>query len=208
MSVALRRSPASRSHGRLGATMETEAGWELPVSYGDEDAERSSLRDSVAICDVTARGKVDLRGELDPSMDPSGADVFARISPQWAMVLTPPGGEDTVMPKLEASAGPRVMVTDATHLFAGYALCGPGLAELIARTTAWDPETLEPGRATGASIADVRAVIVRRDLAMPVLEVYVATELARYAWETLLGVVSRLDGRPVGWRALRAEGWS
>ena len=69
-------------------------------------------------------------------------------------------------------------------------------------------QSLASGDATGAPIADVRAVMVRRDLAIDVLEVYVATELARYVWETLAGVVSSLDGRPVGWQALRAEGWS
>ena len=67
---------------------------------------------------------------------------------------------------------------------------------------------MAPGESTGTSIADVRAVVVRRDLSIDVLEVYVATELARYVWETLAGAVSRLDGRPVGWQALRAEGWT
>lgn len=208
MSDPLRRSPVSRLHEQLGAVWDVEAGWQLPASYGDEDAESASLRSSVAICDVTARGKIDLRGDIGSALDAAGTELVARIAPQWAMVLTQPGGEDVVVPKLEASAGPRAMVTDATHLFAGYALCGPQLPDLIARTSAWNPATLEPGTATGASIADVRAAIVRRDLEMPVLEVFVATELARYVWETLAGVVSRLDGRPVGWRALRREGWS
>jgi hypothetical protein len=49
--------------------------------------------------------------------------------------------------------------------------------------------------------------MVRRDLPMPVLEIYVATEYARYAWEALSGVVAGLGGAPVGWQALRAEGW-
>ena len=112
------------------------------------------------------------------------------------------------MPDLEAAAGARTMVTDVTHLFAGYALCGPRLPELLARTSGWDPASLEPGDATGAPIADVRSIMVRRDLPVAVLEVYVATELARYVCETLAGVVSGLGGRPVGWQALRAEGWS
>jgi glycine cleavage system aminomethyltransferase T len=204
----MRRSPVSRLHEQLGVTWEVEAGWQLPASYGDEAAERSSLRSSVAICDVTARGKIDVRGDIDSALDAAGGELIARIAPEWAMVLTAPGGEDVVVPKLEAAAAPAAMVTDASHLFAGYALCGPQLPDLIARTTAWDPATLKPGAATGASIADVRAVIIRRDLEMPVLEVFVATELARFVWETLGGVVSRLDGRPVGWRALRLEGWS
>jgi glycine cleavage system aminomethyltransferase T len=204
----VRRSPAAREHERLGATMEIEAGWDLPMTYGDDGAERSAVRTSVAIADITARGKVDVRGEIDPALAAAGGEVIGRIAPHWAMAFTPPGGEEILLPKLEAAAGPRSMVTDATHLFAGYALCGPMLPDLLARTSGWNPATLRPGGATGAPIADVRSVMVRRDLEVPVLEVYVATELARYVWDTLAEVVSSLDGRTVGWRALRAEGWS
>ena len=99
------------------------------------------------------------------------------------------------------------MVTDVTHLFAGIALIGPRLPEVIERATSWDPATLARGDATGAPIAEVRALVVRRDIAAVVLEVYVATELARYVWEALSGVVGGLGGAPVGWQALRAEGW-
>jgi glycine cleavage system aminomethyltransferase T len=51
-------------------------------------------------------------------------------------------------------------------------------------------------------------VVARRDLEASVLEAYVAAEFARYAWETVLDAVRRTGGGPVGWRALRAEGWS
>jgi glycine cleavage system aminomethyltransferase T len=179
----------------------------MPGSYGDEGAERSSIRDGLAIADLTPRGKIDLRGDVDAALGTStDQGTVARISPTWAMVFTAPGGEATLLPDLEAAAGAKTMVTDATHLFAGYALCGSRLPDLLARTSGWDPSSLEPGHATGASIADVRAIVVRRDLPIEVLEVYVAAELARYVWETLAGVVSRLDGRPAGWQALRAEG--
>ena len=87
------------------------------------------------------------------------------------------------------------------------ALVGPALPEVIERATSWDLATLAPGEAAGAPIADVRALVVRRDLAVPVLEVYVATEFARYVWEALSGIVAGLGGAPVGWQALRAEGW-
>jgi glycine cleavage system aminomethyltransferase T len=43
---------------------------------------------------------------------------------------------------------------------------------------------------------------------MPVLEVYVASEFARYVWETVVDAARRVAGGPAGWRALRAEGWS
>jgi len=204
----IRRSPAARLHERLGATFEIEEDWAVPMSYGDDGAEGAAIRDGVGLADVTPRGKVDVRGDVDGALASAGDELTARIAPEWALVLTAPAGERAVRPKLEDAAGSTAMVTDATHLFAGYAVCGPLLPDLLARTSAWNPATLEAGAATGAPIADVRAILVKRDLGAPVLEIYVATELARYVWETLHGVAVSLGGRAVGWGALRAQGWS
>jgi glycine cleavage system aminomethyltransferase T len=204
----LRRPPAARLHEGIGAVVEVEHGWTVPASYGDEAAERAAIREGAAIADVTPRGKLDVRGDVEGPLAAAGGELIARISPEWALVLTPPGGDDALRPVLEAAAGPRAMVTDATHLFAGYALCGPAVPGVLARTSSWDPSSLQPGGACGAPLADVRAVIVRRDLEVPVLEVYVATEFARFVWEVLHGATVSLGGRAAGWRALREEGWS
>jgi len=205
--TAIRRSPAAGLSSRRGAVFVEEAGWEIPASYGDDAAERAAIRDRVAIADVTARAKVDVRGDIPDSL-PSPADtVFARISEDWAVMLGGPDAEGRLMRALEPLAGPGTMLTDVTHLFAGFALVGPDLTGVLERTTSWDPTTLAPGEAAGAPIVEVRALMVRRDLPLPVLEVYVATEFARYAWEALSSVVAGLGGTPVGWQALRAEGW-
>jgi len=204
----IRRSPLSRMHADLGAVLEDEAAWELVASYGDEADERARVRDGIGLVDVTARGKVDVRGSLDGALSAAGDVLTARIADDWALVLAEPGGEEVLVPKLASAAGPGAMVTDVTHLFVGFALAGPALSDLLARLTSWDPASLAAGEATGAPIADVRAVVARRDLEVPVLEAYVAAEFARYAWETVLDAVRRTGGGPVGWRALRAEGWS
>jgi glycine cleavage system aminomethyltransferase T len=204
----IRRSPAARLASRSGAVFVEEAGWEIPASYGDDAAERAAIRDRVAIADVTARAKVDLRGRLPEALPLPSATVVARISKEWALVLGEPDAEAAVVRAIEPAIGLGAMVTDVTHLFAGFALAGPELPSVLERTTSWDPSTLAPGEATGAPIVDVRALIVRRDLPVPVLEVYVATEYARYVSESLSGVVAGLGGAPVGWQALRAEGWS
>ena len=207
MRAAIRRSPAARLSSHRGAVFTEEAGWEIPASYGDDAAERGAIRDRVAIADVTARAKVDLRGRI-PDMLPTPADtVLARISAEWAVMFGGPDAEGRLIRAIEPLAGSGTMVTDVTHLFAGFALAGPDLAAVLERTTSWDPTTLAPGEAAGAPIVEVRALMVRRDLSVPVLEVYVATEFARYAWEALSSVVAGLGGSPVGWQALRAEGW-
>ena len=208
MNGPLRRSPLARMHEGLGAAVDREAGWELVAHYGNEAAEGPTLKDAVGLADVTPRGKIDVRGALDGALSSAGDALTARVSNEWALVLTEPGGEELLLPKMEPAAGPGTMVTDATHLFVAFALAGPALPEALERLTSWDPATLKPGSATGAPIADVRAVLVRRDLDVPVLEAYVATEFARYAWEVVLDVVRRTGGGPVGWNALRARGWS
>jgi len=204
----VRRSPLARSHADLGAVFDREAGWELVAHYGDEAAERATLLERVALADVTARGKIDVRGSLEDALSAAGDVLSARIADDWAVLLCEPGGEEVLLPKVGAAAGSASMVTDATHLFVGFALAGPELPGALARLTSWDPASLAPGEATGAPIGDVRAVVVRRDLPLPVLEAYVATEFARYAWETILDAVRRAGGATVGWRALRGEGWS
>lgn len=207
MSTAIRRSPAARLASRRGAVFVEEAGWEIPASYGDDAGERAAIRDRVAIADVTARAKVDVRGRL-PETLPSPADtVLARISAEWVVLLGAPNAEGRLIRAVEPVAGAGAMVTDVTHLFAGVALAGPAIPELVERATSWDLSTLPPGAATGAPIAEVRALLVRRDLPVPVLEVFVAMEFGRYAWETLSSIVTSLGGRPAGWQALRAEGW-
>lgn len=208
MNEPVRRSPLARIHEGLGAVVDREAGWELVAHYGHESVEGAAVKDAVGLADVTARGKIDVRGGIDGALSSAGDALAARISPEWALVLTEPGGEEVLVPKLESAAGSGAMVTDATHLFAGFALAGPSLPEVLERLTSWDPASLKPGSATGAPIADVRAVVVRRDLDVPVLEAYVATEFARYAWEAVLDAVRRTGGAPVGWNALRAQGWS
>jgi len=208
MRSAIRRSPAARLSALRGAVFVEEDGWEIPASYGDDAAERAAIRDRVAIADVTARAKVDVRGRLPQALPLPAATVIARISAEWIVVFGGPDAETRLLGAIEPVAGPGAMVTDVTHLFAGFALAGPELPAVLERTTSWDPTTLGPGEATGAPIAEVRALIVRRDLEVPVLEVYVATEFAGYVWETLSGVVAGLGGAPVGWQALRVEGWS
>lgn len=208
MRDAIRRSPVTRMHEALGASLETEAGWEIVARYSGEAGERALLREAVALADVTPRGKVDVRGPVDGALSAAGDALTARIAQDWALVLSEPGGEEVLLPKMEQAADPSSMVTDATHLFAGFALAGPSLPEVLARLTSWDPATLPDGSATGAPIADVRAIVLRRELEVPALELYVATEFARYVWESVLNAVRRVDGGPAGWHALRAEGWT
>ena len=93
--AAIRRSPAARLSSHRGAVFAEEAGWEIPASYGDDEAERGAIRDRVAIADVTARAKVDVRGRIPDALPTPADTVLARISAEWAVMLgaTGCGGE-------------------------------------------------------------------------------------------------------------------
>jgi glycine cleavage system aminomethyltransferase T len=206
-STAIRRPATARLSTRRGAVFVEEAGWELPASYGDDAAERAVIRDRVALADVTARAKVDVRGRV-PGTLPLPEDALpARISPSWTVVFGPPDAEASMIDAIGAETGSDVSVTDVTHGYAGFALLGPDVPRVFERATAWDPSTLAPGGAAAAPVVEVPALIVRRDLSVPAFEVFLDVGYARYAWEELSRVVGALGGQPVGWQALRAEGW-
>lgn len=223
------RSPMHRLHRALEATFTTEGAWEVPAGYGDEAGERQVLDATVGLADITARGKLDLRGGLDAVLGRldlaaappvtgevvahaptggAGGGLLARISGRRALALCPHPDLAARLEAMEAAAGEApVMVTDATSLHAGLLLAGPNTAAVLSRLTALDPARLAPATCVATRLAEIPAILVRRELPGTVLEVYAGSEYGRYAWETLLAAVRARGGRPVGWRALRALGW-
>jgi len=205
---AVMRSPVHHHHVVRGGRFLREAGWDVLAGYGTVEAERELIRNGLVIADITPRGKADLRGSIDElrARVPLPADaVFARVSPSWALVLSPPGAVQTWIPAAEKAAGRSTMVTDATSVYAGFALLGRAVDDLLSRLTTYDPSALQPGAATGLQLAKIPAIVIRAERAT---EVYVGSEYGRYAWESLLTIGHPLNLQPVGLEALRAEGWS
>jgi glycine cleavage system aminomethyltransferase T len=213
--------------------MARRAGWEIPASYRPIDDERRAIAEGLAVADVSARGKLDCRGGVEPalaSLVPPGAPpvgrvgvtaaegpdraMVARLAVDRALVLGGPGealyAPHAAESTLEASAPAArsgTMLTDATSLLAGFALLGPRTFDLLARLTSFDLGELDPGTCAATRLADVTAQLVRSGEAPDAVEVYVGSEYGRFAWETLMAAGSPLGGQPVGWDALRAEGW-
>ena len=201
------RSPLASMHAAFGSDVTIEGGAEIVRSYGDPERERAALSDTIGLADVTVMSKIDVRGDVDPALSSALDDGVARIAKDWAVVFAAPGPVADRVAAMQAAVGTAAMVTDVTHLYAGFALAGPSLSDALARLTSWDPSGLDVGGATGAPIADVRAIVRRREASVPVMEIWVAMEFARYAWRSILEVVERLGGEPVGWDALRELGW-
>ena len=207
---AVKRSPAHRQQLALGASFAREAKWEIPRLYGAVEDERRAVREGLGLADISARGKIDLRGSIDAAAArlPSTEDaVLARISRRWALVLTTPAGLARGLSVLEAAAQPSVLVTEASSIYAGFALVGPRVPEFLLRLTAIDPFELIARTCVAAQMLKVPVVLVRRDLPRIVVEAYLPSEYGRYAWESLMVIGAPLGVRPVGWDALRAEGW-
>lgn len=220
------RSPVHRRHAELGARFEREGPWETPAAYGGVEEERRIMGASVGLADITARGKVDVRGAIGPVVErlsPSdrcpgpgaAADlpglegtVLARIARPWALVLCPAVAVEGRLAQVEATLDDAsVMVTDVSCLYVGFAVAGPRTLDFLRRLTPLDVGRLEPGLCAATRLAEVPAVLLRRELPGEPAEIYIGSEFGRYAWETLLETARRLGGGPVGWEALRAEGW-
>lgn len=213
--------------------MARQAGWEIPGSYRPIDDERRAIGEGLAVADVSARGKLDCRGGVEPALvslvppgappvgraavtGPEGADraVVARLSGERALVLGgpgealyAPGAAEAAVETATPGARSGVMLTDVTSLLAGFALLGPCTFDLLARLTSFDLDRLAPGTCAATRVADVTAQLVRSGVVPDAVEVYVGSEYGRFVWETLMAAGSPLGGQPVGWDALRAEGW-
>jgi glycine cleavage system aminomethyltransferase T len=222
----VKRSPGHREHARLGARFAREAGWEIPAAYGSVDDERRALGEGVAVADVTARGKIDVRGDVQPVLQwlnpknapevgtvaPGGGTAarghVARLAERWALVLCEPDTLERCLAEAEAAANDsEAMVTDATSLYAGFALFGPEAAGALSRLTSFDAGRMAEGACAATRVAEAPAILVRPAVGGSPFELYIGSEYARYAWESLLEAGAEPGIRPTGWEALRAEGW-
>jgi len=222
----VKRSPGHRQHAALGARFTREADWDVPADYGSVDEERQAVTEGVAVADATARGKVDLRGDLAPVIasltgrraletgavlakgTQDGGFHLALISSRWALALCRPDSLERCLAHAEeAAAGGDAMATDVTSLYAGLALFGPGAVGVLSRLTAFDAGGLDEGACAATRVAEIPAILARPAVGGSPFELYVGSEYGRYAWEAILEAGAPLGIRPVGWEALRAEGW-
>lgn len=204
------RSPINAIHLQHGGRLSRSDGWEIPRDYGDLERERAAIREGLGLADITARGKLDIRGAVDTALgtlpQTHGA-ALARVSRNWALVLTPPAGLGASLELMKRAAGSETMVTDATSIYAGIALLGPRVDDLLLRLIGIDPATLRPGDCLATQMLRVPAILLRRELPLNIVETYVPAEFARYAWDAVFEVARPLAPEAVGWDGLQAEGW-
>jgi glycine cleavage system T protein (aminomethyltransferase) len=222
----VKRSPSHHQHAVLGARFARDAGWDVPADYGSVEAERRAVTEGAAVADVTARGKVDLRGDVSGAvsnlagrraLEPGavmtvgtkdGGFYLAHVSSRWALAFTRPESLERCLADAEEStADGTAMATDVTSLYAGYALLGPATAGVLSRLTSFDTGRLSEGACVATRVAEIPAIVIRPAIGGSPVELFVGSEYARYAWEAILDAGADYGIRPAGWDALRAEEW-
>ena len=221
-----------RSHRTLNATFAAEGDWQVAAVYTSVAQELQAARGAGGIADVSAGGRLGVRGEaLDAvmtkvagrpcpeaaravraSLNGSGA-LVCRVAADELLVLTAPAAAGAVEGALVSaceSAG-CAHVTDLTSAFAAVELIGPRVPALLARLV---PVELSTGAApplsvTQAEVARVHGILIRLEHPLPVFHLLVGREHGEYVWDALLDAGRDLGLVPIGSQArarLRAEG--
>ncbi len=195
------RSPVAAETRAVGARIEVRDGWEVAVGYGDADAERRALRETVALVDRSQLGTIELQGG-ESALDalPSEDASLLRMTPTRALVLCEPAATAAVRERLT-----REFAGDALDVTAAYAklvLAGPLAREAIARLCALDlrPHVTPVGGFRPGSVARTPGAVLREADERYVL--LFGAAYGSYVWSVVADAVEQLGGRPAGLDAL------
>jgi glycine cleavage system aminomethyltransferase T len=183
----LARSPMEALAVDAGARMEARDGWNVAVSYP-----AAAFGASVSWCDTSHLAKLQLQGELDPSL-PFGTAVrrdgawWCRLTESRALVI---GARPDVPEELEA--------VDVTSVFASLTIAGPLARECFARFCALDlrPSVTPVGALRPGSIARQPGTLICEAEDRYLILFGWAT--AEYVWSVVADAAGGLGGGPVG----------
>jgi heterotetrameric sarcosine oxidase gamma subunit len=220
-----RRSALAAVHESLATRRAGGPSW--PISYGDIDAERRSVGETVGLAEPGLYDKWLVRGpgalaacrsiglEGQPGMvtpaPPGGINVWAVADDEvWLVAYAPtPGGPSLPAVNFEAittrlrSAG--AFVTDVSSGWSVFRLAGPRVRDLLEELVA---EDLAPSFVPDQAILQVplggsRVILSRRDFeAIPGFTMLVARDDAEHVWSVLVHLGEPHGIRPVGAMAL------
>ena len=182
----LARSPMQHLQREHGARFETRHGWELAVSFPDEEA----ALETVGIVELPQLGKLEVRGAGER---PSRNVLWYQLTPQRALCITSAPDTPAVGAELERSAR---TVVDVSAGLGSVALFGPRASDLLRRLT--ELETLPASGLVGHIHGHVLALQGGFLLLFP-------QEYGHYLYEVLLDAAVPFEGGPVGLDALPAK---
>ncbi len=223
---AVRLTALHREHVAAGADLVERDGWLLPRSYGNPEAERAALRETVGLIDIGASGKVDVKsddleavlatlreGETADSSIPrlrvttlaQGIGAY-RLTEGQALVITAPQQLEAALGALRQAATPDscTHVTDLSGALCGLRLQGSNAPALLERLSSLDlaPDRFAEGALAQGSLSRVQTLIARRDAGgAPGYDIYVDRDLGSYLWDSLIDQGAPLGIKPVGYEA-------
>src|SRR5499427_9305288 len=155
-----RQTPLHAVHERLGATMTSFAGWQMPLRYTSETAEHLAVRRAAGLFDLSHMGEIAVAGpEAGAALDYALVGNLSALRPgraRYTMICAEDGGvlDDLVVYRLgddeflvianasntavvsgalrDRAAGHDAGVTDATDDYALVAIQGPAAAGILA----------------------------------------------------------------------------
>jgi aminomethyltransferase len=217
-----RLTPLHAIHERLGATMTSFAGWQMPLRYASETAEHLAVRRAAGLFDLSHMGEISVTGPdagaaLDYALTgqlsaaPVGrarytmicaADggvlddlVVYRTGPQEFLVIANAANTAVVHEQLRARAsGWDAEVRDATGDYALIAIQGPEAASIFAPLTEIDLSAMKYYAGAFGSVAGRRAWVARTGYTgEDGFEVFCAPADAAGIWDALAAA-----GAPAG----------
>ncbi len=184
-----------RSHLALGARWGEEGEWRLPEAFADPESEAEQVRQSVGLQDVSAIGKLDLKGRegerLLAGLAPPGRLSVLRLRPDHILILTLPGHQGQVAEGLlqVLSRTPCCAhLTDMTGALSAFALVGPRAREVLAKLTSLDlrAQAFPNGACAQTGLAKAHVIIHRADWGQVLAyRLLLGRELGEYGWEVI-----------------------
>lgn len=220
-----RLSPLHGWHQQTGARFANQAGWLVPDGYTTREDESAALRERVGLIDISARGKLRIRGR-NANMVVAAAFGSAPVKPgnvvahksrdlsaallasDELLVLTSPGAEDQIAASLAVeieAQGSFVSVFNQTSGLAGLLICGPQSTAVMEKLCAlpFNLKDFPNLFVAQSSFAKVRTAIIRRDrMDLPAYELYVDRSFSTYLWNVILDAGREFGVQPAGWGSL------
>lgn len=216
----IRTSAMYRAQLASGARFTEGAGWRVADVYTSTDDEVARARTGVGLCDVSACGKLGVRGDRIESwgtnLTGGAVPAVGRASRQHVnavpvlvcrrttdeLLLLTSAVELPVVAGVVAGtvegAG-CVHVTDLTSAFAAVDLVGDKVGALLERLVALDLSTLAALDLVHGELAHVHAIMLRLDHpTLPVVRTLVPREYGDFVWKTLESAGHDLGVTPVG----------
>ena len=211
---ALRRTPLTGVHERLGATLTDFAGWLMPLRYGSETAEHNAVRTAAGLFDLSHMGEIMVTGPgAAGALDYALVGQPSALAPgraRYTMICAPDGGilddlivyrlggdeflvvanainTPVVMEALAARArGKDAEVADRTADYALIALQGPHAERILAPLTDADLAAVKYYAGYPAAVAGRQVLLARTGYTgEDGFELFTRPQDAEPVWEAL-----------------------